>query len=139
MSLPLTMLSQDAKLLLVSTLYSRVLRRLDKTERPRPRGAFYVRCDLPIYEYECNLCSAKFERRQRFDEEPVAACPQCTGRARRVIHSVPVLFKGSGFYSTDHGRRSRDNPGRKDEDTKPTSDTKAKSEIKVETKPEESG
>jgi predicted nucleic acid-binding Zn ribbon protein len=52
---------------------------------------------------------------------------------------VPVLFKGSGFYSTDHGRRSPDNPGRKDEDTKPTSETKAKSEVKAETKPEESG
>jgi len=61
------------------------------------------------------------------------------GRARRVIHSVPVLFKGSGFYSTDHGRGSRGNPGPKDEDTEPTSETKAKSAIKAETKPEESG
>jgi len=33
-------------------------------------------------------------------------CPQCQGDARRVIHSTPVIFKGSGFYTTD----SRKNP-----------------------------
>ena len=56
---------------------------------------------MPIYEYECGLCHFHFERRQRFDEEPVALCPKCQGKARRVLHSVPVIFKGSGFYITD--------------------------------------
>ena len=56
---------------------------------------------MPIYEYECGLCHFDFERRQRFDEEPVALCPKCQGKARRVINSVPVIFKGSGFYITD--------------------------------------
>ena len=57
---------------------------------------------MPIYEYECSLCRCRFERRQRFDEEPVAMCPECEGKARRVIHSVPIIFKGSGFYTTDN-------------------------------------
>ena len=39
--------------------------------------------------------------KQGFDEEPQAMCPQCQGRARRVFHSTPVIFKGSGFYITD--------------------------------------
>lgn len=56
---------------------------------------------MPIYEYECGLCHFHFERRQRFDEEPVALCSKCQGKARRVLHSVPVIFKGSGFYITD--------------------------------------
>jgi len=56
---------------------------------------------VPIYEYECSLCHCRFERRQDFDDEPVAMCPECQGKARRVIHSVPVIFKGSGFYVTD--------------------------------------
>ena len=56
---------------------------------------------MPIYEYECGLCHLHFDRRQRFDEEPVALCPKCQGKARRVLHSVPVIFKGSGFYTTD--------------------------------------
>ena len=57
---------------------------------------------MPIYEYECSLCHFHFERRQRFDEEPVAICPKCQGKARRVLHSIPVIFKGSGFYITDN-------------------------------------
>ena len=56
---------------------------------------------MPIYEYECDPCGCCFERKQRFDEEPVAICPDCQGKARRVINSVPVIFKGSGFYITD--------------------------------------
>ena len=73
---------------------------------------------MPIYEYECGSCHHVFERRQRFDEEPVAMCPRCQGKARRVIHSVPVIFKGSGFYSTDHGRGYRaSTPAKKPEKT----------------------
>lgn len=56
---------------------------------------------MPIYEYECENCRCKFERRQRFDEEPVAMCTECGGKSRRVIHCSPVIFKGSGFYVTD--------------------------------------
>ena len=61
---------------------------------------------MPIYVYECNACQHRFERKQRFDEEPVTTCPKCQGKARRVIHSVPVIFKGSGFYSTDNRKSS---------------------------------
>jgi putative FmdB family regulatory protein len=56
---------------------------------------------VPIYEYECSDCQVSFERKQSFDEEPVAICPECQGKARRVIRSIPVIFKGSGFYTTD--------------------------------------
>ena len=61
---------------------------------------------MPIYEYECCECEQRFERRQRFDEEPVSICPQCQGKAQRVIRSVPVIFKGSGFYVTDNRKFS---------------------------------
>jgi putative FmdB family regulatory protein len=94
-----------------------------------------LRWNVPIYEYECSACRSRFERKQRFDEEPTTVCPDCAGKARRVIHSVPVLFKGSGFYCTDHGRGSSANSGRKDEDketeTKPKAETEAKAETKV--------
>ena len=56
---------------------------------------------MPLYEYECGLCCYRFEMKQGFDAEPVGICPQCQGRARRVLHSTPLLFKGSGFYITD--------------------------------------
>jgi len=78
---------------------------------------------MPIYEYECGHCKARFEVKQGFDEEPQAACPQCQGRARRLFYPSPVIFKGSGFYITDsrkgedkgdgRGQGAGDKPGRK--------------------------
>ncbi len=56
---------------------------------------------MPTYEYECSLCQFHFERRQGFDDEPVAICPKCQGKTRRVLYSTPIIFKGSGFYITD--------------------------------------
>ncbi len=61
---------------------------------------------MPIYEYECGLCHFHFERKQRFDEEPIAICPECQGKVRRVFHSSPIIFKGSGFYITDNRKDS---------------------------------
>ena len=61
---------------------------------------------MPIYEYECSLCHFHFDRKGHFDEEPIAVCPECEGKARRVIHPVPIIFKGSGFYITDNRKGS---------------------------------
>ena len=68
---------------------------------------------MPIYEYECNLCYFHFERKQRFDAEPVAVCPECQGKARRVLHSIPIIFKGSGFYTTDNRKGGAAEKGKK--------------------------
>jgi putative FmdB family regulatory protein len=57
---------------------------------------------MPIYEYECSKCSHRFELKQAFDDEPRAECPQCKEIARRIFHPAPLIFKGSGFYVTDH-------------------------------------
>ena len=61
---------------------------------------------MPIYEYECSLCNFKFERRQGFHDKPLATCPKCQGKAQRVIHPAPIIFKGSGFYTTDNRKGS---------------------------------
>jgi len=94
---------------------------------------------LPIYEYECSSCRSRFERKQRFDEEPVASCPRCSGKARRLIHSVPVIFKGSGFYCTDHGGGAACNSADKCKEPeceakKETKKPEAKKEAKTEEK-----
>ena len=57
---------------------------------------------MPVYEYECGFCRHRFEKKQSFNDEPKAVCPRCKGKAKRVIHAAPVIFKGSGFYVTDH-------------------------------------
>jgi putative FmdB family regulatory protein len=62
---------------------------------------------MPIYEYECAECCHTFEKRQRFDEQPVAMCPSCGGKCRRVIHANPVIYKAGGFYVTSHRNEVR--------------------------------
>lgn len=57
---------------------------------------------MPTYEYKCEECGIVFERFQHFSEEPLTTCPECHGSVRRIIHSVRVIFKGSGFYVTDN-------------------------------------
>ncbi|MFQ5885616.1 MAG: FmdB family zinc ribbon protein [Anaerolineae bacterium] len=59
---------------------------------------------MPIYEYECDGCGHRFERHQSIASEPVKRCPRCGGAVRRVIYPVGIIFKGSGFYVTDHPR-----------------------------------
>ena len=62
---------------------------------------------MPTYEYECNTCHHHFDARQGFNDKPVADCPKCKGLSQRVFHAVPIVFKGSGFYCTDHGHGGR--------------------------------
>ena len=57
---------------------------------------------MPIYDYKCERCDACFEVRQSYDDKPRAICHLCGGEARRVFTPVPIVFKGSGFYVTDH-------------------------------------
>ena len=64
---------------------------------------------MPRYDYQCHSCQNVFELRQSFSAEPVSTCPKCQGEARRLIRSVPVVFKGSGFYVNDYGKGSNSN------------------------------
>ena len=58
---------------------------------------------MPTYEYECNVCSHRFEQFQSIKAEPLQSCPKCQGSVRRLISSgAGFLFKGSGFYQTDY-------------------------------------
>jgi putative FmdB family regulatory protein len=79
---------------------------------------------LPRYDYRCTECSNEFELVQKFSEAGQGECPLCGGAGRRVFHAVPVIYKGSGFYTTDYGRPKR--PVEK-EDNKETSSESASS------------
>ena len=59
---------------------------------------------MPRYDYRCVECDNYFELRQSFSEAGKGTCPECSGEGRRVYHAVPVIYKGSGFYTTDYGR-----------------------------------
>ena len=59
---------------------------------------------MPRYDYQCTSCDRQFELVQSFKEAGSGTCPECSGEGRRVFHAVPVIYKGSGFYTTDYGR-----------------------------------
>jgi putative FmdB family regulatory protein len=81
---------------------------------------------LPRYDYQCNSCGHEFELTQSFKEAGSGTCPECSGEGRRVFHAVPVIYKGSGFYTTDYGRpKAPVENGSKD--TKETKETKSSS------------
>jgi len=62
---------------------------------------------MPTYEYECRKCDHRFEEFQSMTDEPVKTCPLCGGEVRRLISGGGgLLFKGNGFYITDHRSES---------------------------------
>ena len=61
---------------------------------------------MPIYEYACTACGERTEAKQSFDDLPLDECPICGGQLRKLYSPVGIVFKGSGFYSTD-GRSSK--------------------------------
>jgi putative FmdB family regulatory protein len=62
---------------------------------------------MPTYEYECEKCHHQFEQVQKITEEPVKVCPICGGKVKRLISGGGgFLFKGNGFYITDHRSES---------------------------------
>jgi putative FmdB family regulatory protein len=45
----------------------------------------------------------QFDRKQQFTDKPLTRCPECGKNAlRKLYQPVGIVFKGSGFYATDH-------------------------------------
>ena len=57
--------------------------------------------ELPTYDFECTRCPSKFEMKRGFHDDGPVCCPTCGSKARKRFTSVPIIFKGSGFYVTD--------------------------------------
>ncbi len=59
---------------------------------------------MPSYDYECRSCGYRFEAFQSMADAPLTTCPQCGKlQVRRLITGgTGIIFKGSGFYVTDH-------------------------------------
>jgi putative FmdB family regulatory protein len=68
---------------------------------------------MPIYEYECSECGLHFDRFQRFGDQQPGTCPNGHKQVHRILSRPAIIFKGSGFYSTDYGHNGRSGPARK--------------------------
>jgi len=75
---------------------------------------------LPVYEYRCGT-GHHYEKTEGFDAPVQQSCLTCGGPARRQISLPAVIFKGSGFYSTDNRKSGRGGDGSSsDESSKPS-------------------
>lgn len=63
---------------------------------------------MPTYAYQCESCGNEFDLRQGFDASPQQPCPACSSIGRRRFSPPTVIYKGSGFYTTDYARKSID-------------------------------
>jgi putative FmdB family regulatory protein len=86
---------------------------------------------LPIYGYRCSACGHQFEILQRVSDEPLKVCPQCQGKLTKILYPAGVIFKGSGFYTTDYK-----GSGKSGSANGSGASAEAKSEPKSETKSE---
>lgn len=60
---------------------------------------------MPRYSYRCTSCDHEYDQREGFGAPSEVECPACSGLARRKFHAVPIIYKGSGFYTTDYARK----------------------------------
>jgi putative FmdB family regulatory protein len=87
---------------------------------------------MPVYTYRCDSCGVQFERHQSFSDAPLKTCPECRKKSlKKIITPSKIIFKGSGFYATDHkspsgsvSRESKADKTEKKESSKP-SETKS--------------
>jgi len=87
---------------------------------------------MPVYTYRCESCGVQFERHQSFHDAPLKTCPECRKKAlKKVITPTKIIFKGSGFYATDHkspsGSEKRETKETKKDEKKEDSKTTSKS------------
>jgi putative FmdB family regulatory protein len=92
---------------------------------------------MPVYAYQCENCGVEFEKQQSFSDEPLVRCPECGKKTlKKVYQPVGIVFKGSGFYATDHHSPSGQSSKRADE--KLENDSKDSSKKEPAAKPEKS-
>ena len=91
---------------------------------------------MPVYTYRCENCGVQFERHQSFTDTPLKTCPECRKKAlKKVITPTKIIFKGSGFYATDHKSPSGDSSKTKKSEKK---DSAPKESSTTESKPSSS-
>ena len=77
---------------------------------------------MPTYEYQCQRCKKRHEASQSITAKPLAKCPKCGGRLKRLLgRGSGFLFKGSGFYITDYRSKRYHEEKKKDQPTSSSS------------------
>ena len=85
---------------------------------------------MPTYEYKCRACDHRCEAFQSITEDPLEKCPKCGNYSveRLISAGGGLIFKGSGFYITDHRTASYKRDAQKDTSAASSSSSSTKSD-----------
>ena len=81
---------------------------------------------MPLYDYKC-ANGHIFEVVQSWSADPGATCGDCGEAAKRQVSVPMVVYKGSGFYTTDYGRNGSSNGSGSDSESKSNGEKKSAS------------
>ncbi|MBA4370589.1 MAG: FmdB family transcriptional regulator [Coriobacteriaceae bacterium] len=65
---------------------------------------------MSSYDFRCTECGEVFEIVRSHSDSSEVCCPSCEAPAKRVFTPVGVVFKGSGFHSTDYRKGDGEKP-----------------------------
>ncbi len=57
---------------------------------------------MPTYNYRCTKCETVFDAFHSMSCKEPQHCPECGAMGTKLLSASSVIFKGSGFYSTDY-------------------------------------
>jgi putative FmdB family regulatory protein len=92
---------------------------------------------MPTYEYQCEKCHQTFEVFQSMKDEAFTVCPKAScrlevwgeGKVKRLIGTgAGLIFKGSGFYTTDYRSANYQESAKKESGSPKSDGTKGGSE-----------
>ena len=80
---------------------------------------------MPIFEYKCSNCNNIFEVLTFSKHNNGAVCKQCGSKeVHKIISSVGIIFKGSGFYVTDNKSSKKSTVAESESTSTPAAETK---------------
>ena len=80
---------------------------------------------MPIYEYQCQACSYKFEKLQKISDVPLQTCPECgKPELAKLVSAAGFKLKGDGWYATDFKDKKKQQSTSKDTVTESKSENK---------------
>ncbi len=88
---------------------------------------------MPTYVYACKECDDRLEVVQKMSDPPLTECPKCSGDLRKVLFPPAVVYKGSGFYTTDYKNGGRKSESASESSSSSSTESSAKTETKSET------
>ena len=81
---------------------------------------------MPIYEYQCQKCGT-FETTQKITDKPLAKCPTCKGKVKKLISNTSFQLKGTGWYITDYARKGQNGESKSGNGSQSSSESKGES------------